>query len=73
MFDHNWQTENFRPIVETVLDQFGPDRVMFGSNFPVDKLYSDYAKLAAAYRKLIPQEMQKAVFSETAAKFYAFN
>ena len=73
MFDHNWQTENFRPIVETVLDQFGPDRVMFGSNFPVDKLYSDYAKLSAAYRKLIPQEMQVAVFSETAAKFYAFN
>ena len=71
MFDHNWSTESFRPIVETCLDQFSPNRVMFGSNFPVDKLYSDYATLFEAYRDLVPLGMHQAVFNDTAAEFYS--
>ena len=71
MFDHDWQPEGFRPIVETCLDQFSPSRVMFGSNFPVDKLYSDYATLAKTYRDLVPREMHQAVFNDTAADFYS--
>ena len=71
MFDHDWQPEDFRPIVETCLDQFSPSRVMFGSNFPVDKLYSDYATLAKTYRDLVPREMHQAVFNDTAADFYS--
>jgi len=70
MFDHNWETEDFRPIVEVVLEQFGEDRVMFGSNFPVDKLYSEYAKLTSAYRQLIPEEQHEQAFRLTAARFY---
>lgn len=70
MFDHDWTRDGIRPIVETVLDRFGPDRVMFGSNFPVDKLYSDYATVARAYRALIPAGMHSAVFHDTAARFY---
>lgn len=72
MFDHGWTTDSIRPIVETCLDQFGPDRVMFGSNFPVDSLSSDYATLLAAYESLIPAQMKAAVFGGTAARFYGF-
>jgi predicted TIM-barrel fold metal-dependent hydrolase len=71
MFDHDWEPEDFCPIVETCLDQFGSNRVMFGSNFPVDKLYSSYAILAQTYRKLVPREMHQAVFNDTAADFYS--
>ena len=71
MFDHDWVSESFRPIVETCLDQFSPNRVMFGSNFPVDKLYSDYATLLQAFRDLVPREMHQAVFNNTAADFYS--
>ena len=71
MFDHDWVSESFRPIVETCLDQFSPNRVMFGSNFPVDKLYSDYATLIQAFRDLVPREMHQAVFNNTAADFYS--
>ncbi|WP_347821871.1 amidohydrolase family protein [uncultured Planktomarina sp.] len=71
MFDHNWVSESFRPIVETCLDQFSPNRVMFGSNFPVDKLYSNYATLSNTYRELIPHDMHQMVFTETAADFYS--
>lgn len=70
MFDHNWTPDSIRPIVEVCLEQFGPERVMFGSNFPVDKLYGDYATLAGAYRELVPVQAQSAVFKETAARFY---
>ncbi|EEE35819.1 amidohydrolase 2 [Rhodobacteraceae bacterium KLH11] len=70
MFDHNWTPDGIRPIVEVCLEHFGPERVMFGSNFPVDKLYGDYASLLQAYRDLVPAEAHSAVFSETAARFY---
>lgn len=70
MFDHGWTVERFAPIVETCLEQFGPDRLMFGSNFPVDSLSSDYATLVGAYEELIPDDAHQAVFGETAMSFY---
>ena len=71
MFQHDWRVEDFRPIIETCLDQFGPNRCMFGSNFPVDSLYSDYATLIGAHRAIVPDSMQAQVFRNTAADFYA--
>ena len=72
MFAHGWQGDDFRPITSAVLAQFGASRVMFGSNFPVDSLTSDYKTLITAYEELIPQEMQDQVFGQTAADFYRF-
>ncbi|MFW8595084.1 amidohydrolase family protein [Cribrihabitans neustonicus] len=70
MFEHDWTAASIRPIVEACLGQFGPGRVMFGSNFPVDKLYSDYRTLAQAFHTLIPADAHSAVFRDTAARFY---
>jgi len=70
MFDHGWSVDSIRPIMETCLDQFGPARAMFGSNFPVDSLYSDYATLVAAYETLVPEAHWPQVFHDTAARFY---
>ncbi|QBF33891.1 amidohydrolase [Thalassococcus sp. S3] len=70
MFDHDWTAARIASIVETCLEQFGPDRCMFGSNFPVDSLSSDYAALVAAYEALVPVKMQAAVFGDTAGAFY---
>ena len=72
MFAHGWQADDFAPITATVMAQFGASRVMFGSNFPVCSLTSDYHKLIEAYETLIPQEAHEAVFGETAARFYRF-
>ena len=72
MFAHGWQTADFAPITHHVIDQFGAKRVMFGSNFPVCSLTSDYQRLYHAYETLIPDEMQAAIFGETAASFYGF-
>lgn len=71
MFQHDWGTKDLRPIIEMCLDQFGPDRCMFGSNFPVDSLYSDYATLVRAHREIVPKDMHGKVFRDTTASFYA--
>lgn len=70
MFQHDWSTDDFRPIIETCLEQFGAQRCMFGSNFPVDSLYSDCATLVHAHRTLVPDDLQDQVFRKTAQKFY---
>jgi predicted TIM-barrel fold metal-dependent hydrolase len=70
MFQPDWREADFRPIIETCLDQFGPARCAFGSNFPVDSLYSDYARLVQAHQALVPEEWHQAVFLENAARFY---
>jgi len=70
MFDHEWTAAGIRPMVEICLEQFGPGRCMFGSNFPVDKLYSDYETLVSAYRGIVPSGMHDAIFRRTAGRFY---
>ena len=70
MFEHDWTAESVAPIVETCLDQFGPERCMFGSNFPVDSLYSDYLRIVRAYEALVPDHMHNDIFHDTAAGFY---
>jgi predicted TIM-barrel fold metal-dependent hydrolase len=73
MFDHSWNAAAIRPIVETCLDQFGPNRCMFGSNLPVDSLSSDYKTLAAAYEALLPDAAKPAVFGSVATEFYGLD
>ncbi|GAA6207851.1 amidohydrolase [Cognatishimia sp. WU-CL00825] len=72
MFEHDWTPKSIEPIVQTVRDQFSPERLMFGSNFPVDSLTSSYAKLCDAYRDCLDGFAHNAVFGGTAAKFYRF-
>ncbi|HAT86386.1 MAG TPA: amidohydrolase [Rhizobiales bacterium] len=73
MFDHDWTTQGIRPIVETCIGQFGANRCMFGSNFPVDSLSSSYDKIVKAYEELIPSKYHLDIFKSTAQGFYAFN
>jgi predicted TIM-barrel fold metal-dependent hydrolase len=44
-----WTLETMRPLVLKVVEIFGVDRCMFGSNFPVDRLYSTYRGLVEAF------------------------
>ncbi|WP_109312347.1 amidohydrolase [Ruegeria sp. AU67] len=72
MFDHNWSAESVSPIVATCLSQFGADRCMFGSNFPVDSLSSTYKKVVSRHQELVPASNQDDVFHGTAKSFYLF-
>ncbi|MFQ5438334.1 MAG: hypothetical protein ACE5DK_05815 [Paracoccaceae bacterium] len=48
MFEHYRTAKTNPPILRACLGQFGAKRCIFGSNFPVDSLYSDYKILALA-------------------------
>ncbi|MFC3614238.1 amidohydrolase family protein [Lutimaribacter marinistellae] len=71
MFQHDWHLKDFQPIIEVCLDQFGARRCMYGSNFPVDSLYSSYSRLMDAHLAIVPNEMHADVFRTTAAEFYS--
>jgi predicted TIM-barrel fold metal-dependent hydrolase len=51
---------------------FGVDRVIHGSNFPLEKLHARYADLVDVYRKVMsehPDADQRKVFHDNSVKF----
>ncbi len=53
MADNRWTIDSIRPWVLHMIDAFGPDRIMFGTNWPVDILYATYLEQTDAYRRII--------------------
>ena len=52
---------------------FGADRCMFGSNFPIEKLWTSYMQLFNAFEdgvKGLSKKKQNAIFNDTAARVY---
>jgi L-fuconolactonase len=49
----DWTEAELRPYLETVLEAFGPDRLMFGSDWPVCLLATGYADWLALIRRFI--------------------
>jgi predicted TIM-barrel fold metal-dependent hydrolase len=73
MFRPEWTVADARPLLDTVLAAFGTDRVMFGSNFPVDRLYGSYARVWDAYDELtahLDEATQAQLFATNAERFY---
>ena len=69
----DWQPEIFAPIVNTCLDEFGPDRVVFGGDWPVCLLRSSHKKWVDTVRELasdLSADEQADLFANTAIKAY---
>ena len=70
----NWSAADFTPYLDTVLDAFGADRVMFGSDWPVCLVagaYTQISGLVADYVKANCPEKEAAIFGENARKAYS--
>ncbi|MGD0674500.1 MAG: amidohydrolase family protein [Polyangiaceae bacterium] len=52
---HAWTDADLRPYVDTVLEAFGPTRVMFGSDWPVCLLASSYDRWFDAVRRFLAE------------------
>ena len=55
------------------LKMFGAERCLYGSNFPIEKLWTDYGSLIGAVKDAlagVPKEARRAVLHDTAAKAY---
>ncbi len=73
MFDQNWTLNSLRERVLRTIDIFGPSRIAFGSNFPVDKLYASYEKTFEAFLTLTTDfslSERDDMFFNTARNFY---
>jgi len=60
-------------VTEHVLDLFGPRRAMFGTNFPIEKIWTTMPELVAAWRdtlSALPVEQQAWIFAENARRVY---
>ncbi|MDE2791066.1 MAG: amidohydrolase family protein [Paracoccaceae bacterium] len=69
----NWCPADLRPYVDHVFEVFGPDRILWGSDWPVCRLRTEYSGWVAAAERLVDglSESETArVFGETAAEFY---
>ncbi|KAK7066862.1 hypothetical protein SK128_024506 [Halocaridina rubra] len=72
----SWKPENFQPYIEHMVQVFGPDRLMFGSDWPVCRLAknTDYATVYITLKKHLshlPDEQQKKIYCTNARKFYS--
>lgn len=73
MKDRQWTLESLRPWVMRCIECFGIDRCVFGSNWPVDRLFSSYDALVNAYRSLVGgfnAGERRALLSENAERIY---
>jgi L-fuconolactonase len=69
----NWKYEDFVPYLDTVLESFGPDRVLIGSDWPVCTLAGNYHKVIAIVLRFIEKYssgQQAAILGQNAKIVY---
>ena len=62
-----------RQVIRDVIQIFGVNRTIYGSNFPLEKLHASYADFFGIYRTVLSEYTdaeQRAVLHDNAVKFY---
>lgn len=65
-----WTDDELRPYVDHLLECFGPERLMWGSDWPVVDLAGGMDRWRDAALRLVPPSMHRSVMRETATAFY---
>ena len=66
-------TADISGMIAFVIQTFGPERCMFASNFPVDKISASYAVLYDAYDAMVAsfsESERRAMFHDNAVRLY---
>jgi L-fuconolactonase len=69
----DWSPEDLAPVINHCLDSFGPNRVVFGSDWPVCLTGASLKQWVAALNEIIhprPLAQQRQLLAENATKFY---
>lgn len=72
----NWDEKTIFNCLDVIFESFGPDRILFGSDWPVLLLASNYTNwinLLKKYTKDFTAIQKQAVFNDNAVKFYNIN
>jgi predicted TIM-barrel fold metal-dependent hydrolase len=73
MIDRTWTVDSLRPYVLQVIETFGPNRCMFASNFPVEKVHGSFGGFYEAYDAITAdfgEAERTLLFGGTAARVY---
>ena len=73
MCDPRWTVQSIRPYVLGSIEAFGVDRVVFGTNWPVDRMFSSYPDMINAYSEIITaftREERIKMFSGNAERIF---
>ncbi len=76
MFNHSCTAATVTPILNQMVGWFGVERSMFGSNFPVDKLWVTYSDMIAAYQSAMSDlngDQRGALMHDTAWRVYGYD
>jgi predicted TIM-barrel fold metal-dependent hydrolase len=68
-----WSADDLAPVINHTLSVFGPDRVMFGGDWPVCTLAATYKQWVDALKEIVkerPQAEQEKLFHDNAVRFY---
>jgi predicted TIM-barrel fold metal-dependent hydrolase len=72
-FVHACRDDVMAPIIGETVAMFGAERCCYGSNFPIEKLWTDYRTLYTTFRNAIAhlgESEQAAILHDTAARIY---
>lgn len=72
-FGPGWSADTLRPVFDHVLRAFGPERLMWGSDWPVLELagtYADWLQVAQTLCAALSDADRAQVFGQTAIRFY---
>lgn len=68
-----WTPDDLAPVINHCLDRFGPDRVVFASDWPVCTRGATFRQWVAALKEIVrgrPREEQRKLFCDNAVRFY---
>lgn len=71
-----WRPARMRPYLDVVFDAFGPDRLMFGSDWPVCLLaasYADVLNIVEDYTSTLSRHERDGLFGGNASRFYGLD
>jgi len=78
--DHDsWTPEDLKPYIATAWEIFGPDRLMYGSDWPVCLLAAEYREVIGALRTVLDElgvldeATEASLFAGTAARWYGLD
>jgi L-fuconolactonase len=69
----SWTPDTLKPYVQHVVDHFGNDRLLFGSDWPVCTLAGSYQQVGDALRQVLgrlPPAEEKKIWGRNACDFY---
>jgi len=69
----NWKQEDFIPYLNIVVESFGSNRLMYGSDWPVCLVAASYEKMIGVVRdyfSAFSASEQECIFGRNATQFY---